>query len=101
MLGCTGNGMSGHMYPDCVSIAGAHGASMYRRVGGPGPTRVLVLARDGNGNSRGILGSQNPARYVRRYGIHGIPAGRAARDGMVFRTGFRAGIIQTRGFKCL
>ena len=60
-----------------------------------------VLARDGNGNSRGILGSQNPARYVCRYGIHGIPVGRAARDGTVFRMGFRAGIFQTRGFKCL
>ena len=50
-----------------------------------------VLARDGNGNSHRIRGSQNPAHYVCRYGIHGIPAGRVARDGTVFRTGFRAG----------
>ena len=53
--------------------------------------RVTVLARYGNGNSHEILGSQNPARYIRRFGIHGIPAGQAARDGMVFHTGFRGG----------
>ena len=50
-----------------------------------------MLARDGNGNYHGILGSQNPAHYVRRYGIHGIPAGLAVWDGTVFRTGFRVG----------